>query len=357
MPPRRPVHLILDWDGTLTKRDTLHLVANIGYKRNNSARLATSNCLPPWSLFGKAWLDDYTAHRKAFSPVADCRTTIQQEREWLRSLEGVERASAKRVKASGLWEGVIAREIDDAARAVVVAAAIASDPGTGAVPGPGGSGGRGRQDGLQLRLGWERLFGAVLGPGREQRDTKCSDERHSSETTKNAVSVLSVNWSRRFIRSSLVSAVVSNDKLASYISDHMHITANEIDGIDDLDKEESVERGKEIRTSADKLSCLPLRCQENISKTETVRQGPQEGEAYIIYVGDSTTDLECLLAADLGICIRDDPMTSTQKDLADTLERLSLQTYRLSDRDDTKAAGSLYWIKDFEEMLPVITAI
>lgn len=53
-----------------------------------------------------------------------------------------------------------------------------------------------------------------------------------------------------------------------------------------------------------------------------------------IYVGDSTTDLECLLVAHLGICMQDEPLRSGQRDLSETLARIGVPTKKLADFDD-----------------------
>ena len=55
-------------------------------------------------------------------------------------------------------------------------------------------------------------------------------------------------------------------------------------------------KGRDIKTSLDKLRRL-LKIKNS--------HGTLESQP-LIYVGDSITDFECLLEADLGICIRDD---------------------------------------------------
>jgi hypothetical protein len=52
----RPIHLLLDWDGTLTRKDTLSLVGSIAYHAN------PDKTLPPWSDFVNGWMNDYTHH-------------------------------------------------------------------------------------------------------------------------------------------------------------------------------------------------------------------------------------------------------------------------------------------------------
>jgi hypothetical protein len=74
------------------------------------------------------------------------------------------------------------------------------------------------------------------------------------------------------------------------------------------------------------------------------RQNPAER---VIYLGDSVSDLHCLLAADVGICVRDKPMSSGQRDLAETLKRVGITVKPLSDiksgSEPLPMAKSLWW--------------
>ena len=76
----------------------------------------------------------------------------------------------------------------------------------------------------------------------------------------------------------------------------------------------------------------------------------QETTAPKVYIGDSWTDIESLLAADLGICIRDDPMGSSQRKLAEALERLSIPCPRLRDWEQNDEP-SVVWVSDFGEIM------
>ncbi|KAL5122005.1 hypothetical protein ACEQ8H_000221 [Pleosporales sp. CAS-2024a] len=139
-----------------------------------------------------------------------------------------------------------------------------------------------------------------------------------------SLSVLSVNWSRHFIASCLSAAGAQVDACA--------ILANELDGI----HQGATSMGtisQEIVSSGDKLRCL-----------EKMRQ---ESHGSIVYVGDSWTDIECLLAADVGICIRDEPMGSSQRRLAEALQRLGVECHRLANGKESRVV----WSRDFVEIL------
>lgn len=64
--PAPRIHIILDWDGTITTSDTLHLVAGIGYKHHNREDLLNNadpqpsqarTTLRPWNVLVKAYTD------------------------------------------------------------------------------------------------------------------------------------------------------------------------------------------------------------------------------------------------------------------------------------------------------------
>ncbi|KAL8748042.1 MAG: hypothetical protein Q9184_007521, partial [Pyrenodesmia sp. 2 TL-2023] len=108
-----PIHLILDWDSTLTITSTLPLIALIGYTLNPSPPI------PPWDTISEAYMSDYRAHVSAYSPPATDRKTVKQELEWLESLRDVERQSMERAEAAGLFKGVGREEVWRAAEGAV----------------------------------------------------------------------------------------------------------------------------------------------------------------------------------------------------------------------------------------------
>jgi hypothetical protein len=67
------------------------------------------------------------------------------------------------------------------------------------------------------------------------------------------------------------------------------------------------------------------------------------GEGQVMYVGDSSTDLMCLLKADVGVVIGDK--------LDEVCERISVKLdYRLNDYNDANCGGQLYKVQDLEEL-------
>lgn len=295
---RRPIHLILDWDGTLTRKDSLSLVGNIAYYANSS------RSLPPWSDFVNGYMNDYTEHASRYEPTPSARTTLDQERQWLASLTPIENKSVHRVESSHIFKGVKASHVDHVAASSI------------------------EKGDLKLRKDWDSLFQTLLS------------------NPANKISILSVNWSARFIRQSLLFA---SSKLASPTSETAHsyvatmnIKANEISDLESAEGSDgrlSKDSSNGIRTSADKLSHLPARCQRKLEMCALTKGLEEQQDDLVVYIGDSATDLEALLAADVGICIRDDPMGSSQRELSDTLHRIGVNVRSIDEDVNLKRAA------------------
>jgi hypothetical protein len=307
----RPIHLLLDWDGTLTRKDTLSLVGSVAYQAN------PDKSLPPWSHFVNGWMTDYTEHATRYEPITTARTTLDQERQWLASLASTENKSVRRVESSGIFKHVKASHVDH-----IAASSIKSGD-------------------LQIRSHWNSLLYALLS------------------NSSNKISILSVNWSARFIRQSLLSASSNltfpeNEILSSYVQT-MDIDANEISNLDHADGSDgklSKDSSAGIRTSADKLLRLPLRCQQKLDGLVSTKRPTEREDDIVVYIGDSATDLEALLAADVGICIRDDSMGSSQQELSDTLQRIGIDIRHIDEGIDMKQKTDriVYWTHNFDQV-------
>ncbi|KIW33420.1 uncharacterized protein PV07_00272 [Cladophialophora immunda] len=296
---------VLDWDGTLTKRDTLHVVAAIGYQRNRHRDLM------PWDQIVQAYMSDYRRHRDAYHPARPDRRTRAQESAWLASLKDVELRSVHRVQGAGIFADVTEQEICRAAEDAV------------------------RNSEVQLRDGWED----IVSLARHSRDDGAAPS---------PVSIISVNWSAAFIRACLSSAL-GDAAPAKGTIDAIPILANRLA----CEPSGGVPGPAGIRTSADKLDAL-----------NALRDG---GDCDVLYVGDSPTDFDCLVAADVGVCVRDDPMGSGQAELKESLERVGVEVSRLDwdgwaeyqrevlrgQRGQTKAniiRPVVWWVADLREV-------
>lgn len=303
----RPINLVLDWDGTITAKDTMFAYGKIADIRD--ARLnREQNGSKMFEGFGKAWMDDYSKHEQAYRPRAHERKTVMQESAWLKSLSYVESSSAERVESSGFFAGVTHNDISISARELL------------------------RDGAVTLRPGWQDLFLRAQDGG--------------SPRLISSIGILSVNWSETFIRASLQAAASRSgldDRLLPALG-NLPIAANEINGIYEpggssgrlTDANHAI-----IRTSFDKLSNFPS------------RQGFLN-----IYVGDSATDFDCLLAADLGICIRDDPMGSSAQTLAETISRVGHMVPHVDDMKNWQqletSKSNLLWAQDLDQIVSLL---
>ncbi|KAL8726749.1 MAG: hypothetical protein Q9181_005943 [Wetmoreana brouardii] len=314
MPRPTIIHLVLDFDGTLTRSCTLPLIYRIGRELNPSS--------PPWHTISEAYAHDYQSHESAYAPSALKRTSIREELTWLESLRDVEQKSMERVEATGVFRGVGANDVRKGAEQSV------------------------RRGEVLPRKGWARVVEKVVGG-------------------KGMVGVVSVGWSAEFIRACLSAAVAQSQIVMS----NMHVgavdvRANEIVGGEtgELDRYfEEVGRGGEggVWTARDKRKAM----QETAESLGT-------GKSLVVYVGDSTTDFECLLAADVGICVKDeDEVTGEQKGLEQMLKRIGIRSRWIGDmgpddmaarpgESDWPGAKTLWWTRDFDEICdsPLLSA-
>jgi len=246
---------------------------------------------------------DYETHISSYVPAAAARTTISAEAAWLKSLKTIEQASADRAVSAGIWNGVTKSEVQAAAKQAIV----------------GGE--------VKLRRGWIELVQQVT--------------KHEGAN----VEVVSVNWSRWWIRCILSAgwsdennkgakgidevAIYSNE-LPSIVQDLSNTKASSVPGVDMV-----------LRTSGDKLQQL-----------RRPTSPENHDKPFTIYVGDSATDLECLAEADLGVCIRDEKMGSSQKELAQILARLSITVQRITDlpKYSSHEKPCIVWARDFAEI-------
>ncbi|EUC41534.1 hypothetical protein COCMIDRAFT_40310 [Bipolaris oryzae ATCC 44560] len=282
----QPVHWILDWDGTITKRDTLDALVSI-----SAAEKPDFPTMDHWKSVSQAYMDDYTATLKQLIPTGALPITIVEEKQLLLRLKQVEQRSLDRVHSSTIFTNFTHQGIESGAKQVIESGQV------------------------QLRTGFPSFF------------------KHIQSREGDAFAILSVNWSRHFIHSCLAASKIS-------VASHA-ILSNELDGISAgvPSSGRIVAAGSRepdpIVSSGDKLQIF---------------EQMHEVNAHKVYIGDSWTDIECLLAADLGICIRDDPMGSSQKTLVEALTRLGVACPRLKDRRQHNGCG-VVWARDFTEVL------
>lgn len=309
---RSPVHFMLDFDGTITMKDTMSILARAPAYRD--LRLHGANdrgsTERQWSSFGKAYMEDYRAHTAVYTPKAENRGRVQGVRDWLASLEGVEEGSAKRVEQSEFFRGVIAQDVHKAAVNAL------------------------ENKELQLRHGCRELMQRVLF--------------NASQRTSNGLTIISVNWSRKFIKSAIWPETQGADNTRdcdapTTISNEIDILANELEGLGNPAGSSGrfcAGQSEVVRTSADKWHHM-----DNISVPEI--RGPPP---LLVFIGDSPTDFECVLDADVGICMRDQPMGSGQSELAALFQRMGVPVLHVSESCADVDGKSLWWARDFAEI-------
>lgn len=297
-PAPPPPLLLLDWDSTLTTSSTLPLIASLSTLPTLHRALHSLSA---------AYASDLDHHNAAYIPATKDRTTIPQELTYLSSLASVEKASIERLEAKGIWNGVSARDIDVAAAACF---------GDGSV---------------RLRAGWSRAVGAVQA------------------SQGGRVGVVSVAWSGRFIVGVLGEASRVKGESGVVVGD-MSVVANEIRGDGSGSLEGGLEGGNGVLTAGDKVRGM----ERLVREAGAVRGEGERVEPFTIYVGDSPTDLGCLLKADVGICIRDEALTSEQKALEKTLTKMSVECLSIEQfpgkKDAEMGRRRLWWAADFDEV-------
>jgi thiamine phosphate phosphatase / amino-HMP aminohydrolase len=282
----------LDWDGTMTTKDTLSVVASIGYNKNIHQNL------PPWSHFSEAYSSDYAAHLVKQDHEGKVRTSLDDFLAWQESFVGVERASVERVERAGIFANVTTTDVDDGALQAMQNQRVVLRPGLGG------------------------LLEAIY----EQGGTP---------------SIISVNWSARFIASCLSNEL---ERQLEEASNNIKVLANDIESGPSPKLSRTFEdEDRGIWTANDKARMM---------------QGELRGKPHrqnFIYVGDSTGDLPCLLLANVGICIRDDNLSSEQRRLEETLLKFDISchwigNYSHTDSSDGWQVKQLWWAKDFHEI-------
>jgi len=303
---QRPLLLLLDWDGTLTTTTTLPLIASI-------ATFPTIH--PKLAALTKAYAEDFKAHDASYSPAKQDRVTIAQELHYLNSLLSVEKSSIERVEASGIFKDVGTGDIETAAADVVESRSIT------------------------LRNGWARLVEVVQssqGPGK--------------------VGIVSVAWSRRFI-SRVLALCGRMEGGADVHAGDVEIRANEIEGDASGRLERCLGNGRGIWTAGDKVELMDGLVDAFMVMDSGRVDGGVDRQPKVIYIGDSTTDLACLLKAEVGICVRDKPLGEEQRGLKETLVRIGVACLHVGKfvkrgRDVGGMGGRnrLWWATDFHEV-------
>jgi 2-hydroxy-3-keto-5-methylthiopentenyl-1-phosphate phosphatase len=235
-----------------------------------------------WDTIVSAYSADYAKYVAEYSPQAVSRTTVEQEMAFLSGLRSIEVESLKRVQDAGLFRDITPEEFRQLGEEAV------------------------KKSDVQIRRGFSELLSLV----RRQSWRKA---------------VISINWSEDFIRGCTGSDAADLDIVANFVEYPTGRVRSRQPGSQD-------ENRQPLLTSHDKHMALQ-------SLVEPGGYLPKD----FIYIGDSVTDIECLLAAK-GIVIADDGDSR----LVRTLDRLG---YTVPHVTTCGPDFKLSWARDFKEIL------
>jgi 2-hydroxy-3-keto-5-methylthiopentenyl-1-phosphate phosphatase len=253
------IAFVLDFDGTITTKDTISTLAGFGI---SFQRKAGNDFDEEWKKVLRSYGEDYSKHIQNYRPAKNERQTLEEEIEYYRSLREVELKSFERVSTSGLFKGVENNDWEEFGHEVI------------------------QDERVEIRKGFEDFVASILS-----RDSIWG--------------VVSVNFSSHFIRGVLRASLGDEntkvDVVANSITSEGSIVGPEV--------EESGSRTI-LATSDTKLSA---------NKWSKPLQHRKQNLERWVYVGDSGTDIECLTAENVvGIIMSDDG----QSDLIKTFERV-----------------------------------
>ncbi|RYO75055.1 hypothetical protein DL762_010196 [Monosporascus cannonballus] len=219
-----------------------------------------------WDAVVQAYIDDYRAGADGHHTPAAARLEPAQEVEFLRALKHLETCSLDRVRRCGLFRGIGGGAFREAGRALVANGTINLRPGF-----------REFVD-VRAREGWR-------------------------------VWVVSVNWSASFIEGACGHPGIT-------------VVANDV-------REDGSVAGPAILNRGGGEPRTLTNSQDKLDVMEAVLRQESLADKLSVYVGDSNTDLECLLAAHRGIVIADSPDTT----LLETLRRIGKKAPHVREAD------------------------
>ncbi|TVY17771.1 hypothetical protein LARI1_G003294 [Lachnellula arida] len=369
--PPLPRPIILDFDGTITTKDTITTLAHLAITHQASHGL---NLQPAWDNIVSSYSSDFSSHIAHYHPSKEERKTLKQEIEYYRSLKVVETKSFDRVSASGIFKGIKAADeraqyaaiIDD-----ILASADLKRVTINQV-----------KSGLAARLGvdleaqkkmlsdliterfdvankaagssapsietkdppkagqigeWHRFGVDAVRDGLVEGRKGIKEFGEVAASQRGLCGVVSVNFSRDFVRGA-VSAVCPGLAGIDVVA-NVHNAAGVLEGFDIYGEG----RPKEvIATSDGKLAAM----KELLGYWR--KQGGLNGEApHAIYVGDSGTDLECLMEAGIiGVVISEDGESA----LMETFHRIGVEVIPIREFRESEEK-SVYWARDFTEIM------
>ena len=118
--------IILDFDGTITAKDTIGDIATscLSYQRDHGVDLTRS-----WDHILQQYMVDNEHYKHNFKESEESRTTLDQEIAFLRGRKEVEETSDRRVEVSGLFNGIDKDYLFSAGKEAVANGSVQIRPG------------------------------------------------------------------------------------------------------------------------------------------------------------------------------------------------------------------------------------
>ncbi|KAF5674012.1 hypothetical protein FHETE_3072 [Fusarium heterosporum] len=261
------MHLVFDFDGTITQQDSIGELARSAIELQHDRH--GHDLQASWDQVVQSYIADYRHYKDNHPSPEDTRTCVDHEIDFLSGMKDVEEASLQRIAESRIFTGLDAETLSQAGSDAVKAGRI------------------------KIRDG----FADVISLAKERSWS---------------VSVISVNWSRAFLRGALLPHTLD-------------VIANEptLDG--------SI-------TGPEFFSGRMTNARE---KKEALKHITKEKDGKVLYFGDSTTDMECLLLG--GVVIAD----NEESTLLRTLSRIGVDVPHVGEKGNSEVS----WARNFREVL------
>jgi 2-hydroxy-3-keto-5-methylthiopentenyl-1-phosphate phosphatase len=285
--------LFIDFDGTITTKDTISTLAAACL--HHHAGTEPGSLTEKWAYILDAYSKDCEEFSKDYEPPENLRDTVAEEASFLEGLRSVEQRSIARLEESRICNGCDSAFLHAAGRAAVEKGDVVVRPGF-------------RQFcAYSVAQGWK-------------------------------VTVVSVNWSRAFIRG-VLEAGLQEDYLNVAVVSNEILSDGQIVGPALLN---SAEHDRALTTSSDKRRVV-----EKLASRIEVDGSNAQSLSRTMYFGDSLTDLESLIHCSMGFVMAD----KDDSKLLQTLPRLGYTALHISGVTFPLPPQCVVWSRDFEQVL------
>ncbi|KAF2480386.1 hypothetical protein BDY17DRAFT_326294 [Neohortaea acidophila] len=301
------LHLILDFDGTITTSDTTPIIGSRLLSEAQNCGATTKSM----KYYTDRYMQDHQTWKAAQARKLEDCGSVDAVVDFVSEVVGVERASFARVREGILGGGMQEYERDEAKR-----------------------------NDFMLRCGREAIRDGEVGI----RDLEALRQLlQVASAGRNAWGVVSVSWSKRFILGALIEAgLIPMDGKEAMAE---RIKCNEI--LAPPRKYDEDGRPVTISSARDKLDAMG----ELLAEWKTGH--PNAADTILVYVGDSSTDIGCLARADVG-CYIHTPDSSLNAYIARLVD-IEARKVTVNDLPRTKSSTNehsqaLCAVEGFEEL-------